>query len=433
MIRTVVEVLILIGAASLIYWTKLIDEGSITPWRAELPFALAVLMYGLHSFANIICRKRASSWDRDAVAVVLALGAIVTFSYIATYVSLLRYDLWFDSLGLRNLTKLLFGIPLFLVTYRLLVENPSFHRRLALALVLPSVAVSAFAVVLIVAPGLHQGVTDVLGLPPLVGPGDRFVGFTGNPAQAAYNALVAAAFLLIMSLVSLEQRHYVRGTSQALLVIGMSLLIFWSQTRSAILALGAIVLFSVVGVSASLRQRLIRAVSYLVVSVLLVAVGLILLPGETKAMLMSRVTAEALFGSEGRRDVLAYYVGLMPFNPLGLGVNYEQEFVIDLPFEERQNAHSILDIWVYGGIGAVVATGVLFGVIWRRLLRILGTRGRGGLEQGGGLVYHLGSVTAFMGIWVAGIFTGSPLMDLKHPLLLAMVLAGSMHGIGTKR
>lgn len=422
MMQTLTETCILIGAASLIYWARVFGEEGLVPWRAELPFALALLTGGVAWVGRFLRGRVTPRANRDIVVAALALAVFLAFTVIATMISLLRYHLWFDSLGLRNLAKLVLGFLLFLVTAHFLRGRPVFYRRLALALFIPPLLPLAAVVLFLTAPGMYQSLSDHLGLSGIVSPGDRFSGFTSNPAQAAYNALIAAAFLVVAAVVSQERRQYGRAALAWLLVIGMSILILWSQTRTAILALGAVVVVGIFASGTYLRLRPPKPALYIGAALLAVSLGLFFLPADAKELLGTRVTLDAIFGGEGRRDVLLYYLDLVPTNPLGLGLNFEQEFVVDLPFEERQNAHSLLDLWVFGGIGGMLAVGLMLAVVGLRFVRVLRTQAPS--SGRGFVVYYLGAFTAFVGIWVAGSLTGSPLNDLYHPLLLAMVLTG---------
>src|SRR5437588_476153 len=86
------------------------------------------------------------------------------------------------------------------------------------------------------------------------------------------------------------------------------------------------------------------------------------LPRSRESRLQQLLMARLDEGVEagGRLAIYRYYLRLIPSNVLGVGFNYAQKFFVDLPHQNQPTAHSsILELWMFGGIGAVTAAGAV--------------------------------------------------------------------------
>jgi hypothetical protein len=113
------------------------------------------------------------------------------------------------------------------------------------------------------------------------------------------------------------------------------------------------------------------------------------------------------------------YAELLPTNYLGLGVNYEDKFFLYFPWANVWHAgtNSILDIPIYGGVGAVLSIGYLMVLVARK------TRDRLESKPDERLPYGIGATAAFGGAWVAAVLLGSPIFDYQFWIMTSLALA----------
>jgi hypothetical protein len=147
----------------------------------------------------------------------------------------------------------------------------------------------------------------------------------------------------------------------------------------------------------------------------------VVLPQEVKEMLEMRLGHESMFEEEGRLTILEYYAGLIPTHPFGLGFNYEQRFVIDLSYEKARKLNSVLELWAYGGFGAVLSVGA---ILWLALRRFHSLARKKPVVSDRAHLWYVGAWVSLLALWGASLFTGALIMDLSHSLVLAMVMAG---------
>src|SRR5438105_2822108 len=108
MLRRATEALILVGTASLVYWPPIHRGPFIVPLRAELPFAVAVMLAAI----EMSLRPRGGEWEAllaeaEARWTWIALGVLLGACVLATGLSWFRYHLWFSKLGLETMLKLI--------------------------------------------------------------------------------------------------------------------------------------------------------------------------------------------------------------------------------------------------------------------------------------------------------------------------------------
>ncbi len=431
MLRRLTEGLILVGTASLVYWPTVHRGPVIVPLRAELPFAIALV---LGAIAALWQRRGGAGEplfaDAEARWTWIALAALLGACVLATGLSWFRYHLWFNALGRETLLKLILNLLVLALIYRALRTNAGLFQNLALAVFLSTLVPLGLGLLIIADPHIHAFLTGVLRLPPLVSGGVRFQGLTSNPVMQTFESLTGIAFFLILALCALAAGAW-RMIGLASVVGGMGLLVLWSQTRSALIALVCLIAMAVIAGIRVLRRGIGRQALLMVLIALVTFFGWRLLPSispevHPQTVLGTRL-AEGLQAGQ-RLPIYGYYWGLVPSNPLGVGFNYTQKFVVKVTTEEEAAHSSIFELWMFGGGVAVLAAGavlVFAGVRAARELRAMVRReGPAGVTD----VSYLAAAIALLSYWIEMTFIGSPFNEMINSVLLAMVLAGIPRG-----
>src|SRR5437660_9364023 len=92
-LRCVTEALILVGTASLVYWPPIHRGPMIVPLRAELPFALALVLAVTEMLFYPRSAMEEFLAEREAGLVWIALGVLLGASLLATGLSWFRYHI----------------------------------------------------------------------------------------------------------------------------------------------------------------------------------------------------------------------------------------------------------------------------------------------------------------------------------------------------
>jgi hypothetical protein len=325
---------------------------------------------------------------------------------------------------LKNIT----AVMLCVITYYMIKENEKFYNRLALTLYLPPLVPLIFGIVYVYDSQLYSSMAELIAGDDksleadlaLFAPGYRFQGLASNPAQVALSSLVGISFMQVLMMYSLRKGRYVFSSICLAAIVGMALLILWSMTRAAIIALFAVILS---GLSMTLYQM--NRGEGGVGSYLLWIGGLMSMVVATLFLLPSEVVEELFgrFGEEtGRLNLWAYYLDVWFSNPLGVGWNYLQRFVVRGEFDPDRllNMHNaVLDVVVHAGIGgAICILGfvVTIGNSIRKQLQ--------GRDFQFSATYGLGASSAFVGLWCFSLFGGLPIPEFLHSVVVAMILAG---------
>jgi len=175
------------------------------------------------------------------------------------------------------------------------------------------------------------------------------------------------------------------------------------------------------------RKDIYKLVSYNVLALLLLVIMLFALPKSNysdtsaKDALVERLQYSQLKVS--RLPIWNYYIGLIPGNILGLGINYEKEFYLLDSQQGRINTHSfILENWAYGGLFG------LFAMLSLVLLAFNGIVSKIKNASKDYYGYYVGTMLAFTGIVIAALFTGGTFF-IQFWILLALCLV-PMNKIG---
>ena len=440
MLRRTTEALLLIGTASLVYWPPVHRGPMIVPLRAELPFTLALVLAAI----EMALGARGGGWEAllgeaEARWTWIALGILLGACFLATGMSWFRYHLWFNPLGRDTMLKLILNLLIFVLIYRALRVNAGLFERLALTLFLSTLVPLGLGLLVIIDPRIHAFITDTLRLAPLVAFGQRFQGLTSNPVMGTFTSLTGIAFFFILALCGLSA-----GVSTAIglasVMGGMGVLVLWAQTRSALIALFCLIAMAAAAGIRLLRRDIGQLALLLGVAAVVMLFGWWLIPpglvpeireARPQQLLMARLDEGVEAG--GRLAIYRYYLRLIPSNVLGVGFNYAQKFFVDLPHQNQPTAHSsILELWMFGGIGAVTAAGAVLVFAGLRASREFQGMARRGAIPGVTEAFYLAAAIALVSYWIETTVIGSPFDETINSVLLALVLAGIPPDAGGK-
>lgn len=438
--RKIVDTLLILGTASLIYFKRITEEGggAVTSesigYRSDFVFLLAVflaIVVGIPRFLR--CGKLV--WTQTEAVVFGAIASYLMFCVIATLLSMVMYNLRFNLIGFSNLGKSFLMPTLCLVTYIRLKDNPKLYRWLALACFIPPVVPLVFGVVYLVSPATYLSFFEdqsAVGVQvSLMSGGDRFQGLTSNPFQMLINGFVAIAFVLPMTVRRMFGGKWGGSTIGFVYIVGLIFLIFWTMTRTGLIILLFALVFGCFMAVYHLRKDATRFVATMVGGLLLVGLAWSLMPEDFARSYLSRfyshdvVVGRLEYYTGGRIELWNYFIEVALEHPMGVGFNFEQKYTIDTSFQEKLNPHSaILIAWMFGGVGGFVSVLVfMWGVL--RSIRVGVKRYR--TERG--FLYYIGAVTGVIGIWI--VWQGPTFSEFTHAILLAMVLRGTP-GVATK-
>jgi len=405
--KKISKFLIILGVISIIYWPKVFQGEFFIPLRFELIFFLGVLA-GLIYLVGIIIFKNKLAVTKKETELFLILLVFFTSIVLATAISLARYNLWFDYKGLAILLKLIIGILLLIVSLKFIKEDQRFYKKLSLAFFVPSLIFIPFLML-----------PDLASRIGLLSGGERFQGLTANPGQWAHIAIISFSYLLVLSLYSAYRKETISMLYFAL-TIGMGALIFWSQSRGYLVAMILITILSIATLQIYFKKSWKKSLSYLTLGTILIFFAFLFMPSSIKPRLEIRIQQMLNLENEPRIMAWQYYSRLIPSNLLGLGVNFEQKFLVDLtnPNGERQKAgpHSMIDLWIYGGFVALFCMFYLLKQSFLNLKRKI-------KEKNNPLIaYIIGTQMALTAIWIAALFSGAPINYLHCWILFAMAL-----------
>jgi len=424
MFQKIVKFLIIVGAASLIYFQPITEGGEFSlatiRYRSDFVFLAAVGLWVVSRVLGLI-RSNQDTRARLTRRVFVWMWLFVMFTTIATLLSLVTYNLWFEILGLSSLVKIVLGLMLAQVVYENLRGDAIFYKWIARALYLSPALVLALGIIYLVNPSmLPSFLREQLAL---VSYGSRFQGLTSNPGNATLAPLVSLSFVWVMMLHNVVRGKLWAVSVQLLYCIGMTFLIFWSLTRGALITLiftlgigGFMTWYCLGGKKNLLGFPFFPAVITLVVTM----IGWNVLPQELRGAFIDRFSEP-----DARLYIWQYYLDVAMSNPLGVGFNYEQMFAPLNPYNPgRLNPHNAwLSTLMYGGIGGLLSM-MMSLVTILKLIRIELGKSR---EQVDMPVLYIGAATALLAMWVGYMFAGGvPLTEFTYSILLALVLAGGI-------
>jgi len=424
-----IKVLILCGAASLIYYRPVSQHGIMTlhtiSYRSDFLFAAAAVV-ALFAVSARLPRWGSLSVPERVVAAALAL--YLASALVATGLSAIRYHLGFDALGLAETLKACLGIILVPITYVLAKSDEGFRRWLNVTLWASPMIPLVLGVLLLARPDVYHAAFGSLRL--MEPDGYRFQGLTSNPTQLGVSGGVAAAMIWPISLLGIFARRAGGAVAALIYLWGLVFITFWSVSRSVLIVL---MLLLVGGAAVLCRKVLGGPGHYAGAALVLALIGVLIVlvpPPHAVATFGSRMQASDLrpmaqssAGDEslGRPQIWRYFLGVALAHPFGVGFNYEQRYSFKNPFQTHVNAqNNVLAAWMYGGVlSAASLLGVLGGSLWAVPAGF--RRARSLMDY----VTYLGVVLAFLLVWAVSFASGTPVGDYLHSLLLVLMLVGS--------
>jgi hypothetical protein len=465
--RNITESLLILGTALTVYWQPLARQ--FPPKASDIVLVLALGVWLVSLLREGLPPALRAAGFRIFLPLLALLGSLLA----ATLVSYLRYDLTMSRGGAILLTRLVLCLALFLATFALAHASAVFRRRISIAFLAPVVLFPLMLVPALPASqwvqGRFQGLT--------VNPNTADLGFSVALAIASVLAMyeirskrgllalvfAAVAAGMLVLIMWTQSRSYLAGAF-ASIVLGAVL----TAPRGALRKLGAAAVTTLVFLAVVTAGLLLAPHAITRSYIARLSWGTLAPPTSDTQSLGSpgqptpeRMLAPApafsgpqtlarsnwvltrgrpIFAS-GRYGALdnlerlpngvlrrlmenphvqaaVLYAELLPTNYLGLGVNYEEKFFLYFPWINVPHAgtNSILDIPIYGGVGAVLSIGYLMVLVARK------TRDR--LEKPEEtLPYGIGATAAFAGAWVAAVLLGSPIFDYQLWIVTALALA----------
>jgi len=403
---------LIVGVVSLIYWPKVYSgDENFSPFRFEFIFAISIIFAFIYFVGFLISEKKILI-SRRSQELALLLSFFLLSVLIATTLSYFRYNLFFSIKGIFALIKILLGLSLFTSTYIFLKNDQNLYKKLSWAFYLPPLV---FAPLLLV-PNLAQQFSAISG-------GFRFQGLTANPGQFAESSIIAFAFLYVLTLYHYYKKHIFQMFNYGGLASFIIALIFWSQMRTYIISIVAIIVVSNIIIGFRFKKNQLKTILSISLGIALLFLIFLSLSPTIRGLLLKRFSFGSsvyIVSQEPRVATWKYYSDLIPKNLLGLGINFEQKFFAMwlLPNSEiwQLGPHSILDLWAFSGLlGSIV----IFYLLWKGFsrLRMYLQKTRDELS-----IYRIGTWSALIGIWVASFFVGSPIFYPGFWILLAMSL-----------
>lgn len=455
-LQTVAERLLVLGTALAIYWQPLTNQISLK--ASDIVFMFAICAWAL----LLLQKKRFPGLTGSRLRPIFLLLALLGSLLVATVAGYLRYDLTMGHDGIVRLGRLVLCMAIFVAIYHLSDIDTEFAKRISLALLSPIVLLPFVPM-----PALSATMWEADG---------RFRGLTVNPntADLAFGIGLAVAYTL--AIYETRRRRLLHVAFFVIVAAGMLMFIVWTQSRAYLAGALASMVLSAMLTASHLRLPKLRTVAITgLAAFIIIPASVLVNPRAPVNSYLTRLSlqtspaqqAEALAnwkgivpkserqkpapppareqqpaqppsGPRGFLDRLGhvrgavarklmenphvqaavYYSGLLLSNYLGLGVNYEKKFFIVFPWinSEHHGPNSILDVPVYGGVGAVLSLGYLMFLVARRA----GERHRTGTD--GAVPYAIGTTAALGGLWTASILLGSPIFDYQFWILTAIAL-----------
>ena len=426
--KRVTAILLVLGTALTIYWQPL--GRSFALKASDVAFVIAIGIWML-SFAR---ERRPRGF---VAAEVMFIPPLLASVLVATLFAYAHYHLGMSRNGTILLARLVTCIALFLTVRNLLLDDPSFRQKLGLAFLSP---LALFPAMLI--PKISVAMWDPIG---------RLQGLTVNANTAAVGYLIAFALAYTLTGYEVGGNRHRRALALFIVTIAMLALVLWTQSRAYFVAAFAAAVLGTVVVAQHHRLSTLKLAVAVSGGFALIVVGLFLLQPRALAIAqlirispayrafdvpvpepkapppgwrwtvknVQQVVEGSLQKVEGdsRMAGIRYYSTLLAANYWGLGLNYETKFAMEnAPTKTREGTNTILDIPVYGGIGAVLSLAYLGVLIAKRTRRNLSQP----VDEN--VPYTMGAVIALAGLWVAACLVGSPLFDYQFWILAAIAL-----------
>lgn len=425
MLKKISGFLIIIGTLSLIYWPKVYHEGFFIPIRYELIYLLAVLFFIADRFKSFNRNIVYSSAERNFFII---LSIFLLSIIIATLMSYFKYDLILNFIGATVFLKLLLGVAIFLIVYRLCIENIIFYKRLSFSLALPSLLLVPFL--------FMPALAEKWGM---ISYGNRFQGFTENPSAMAMLSIIGFAYSCsFLAYYSFIKKNYLYILLYFFAAIGISMIIFWSQSRSYVFGMLIVMIAILLLYSYYIKKskiKIMKMISYFIRSMGLFLMALFFVPSHIKeSFIFDRLlgaatpsfsenyTRSSFYEREAVNKISMnkifvvlrddpritiwknYYPFLLIHHPFGIGINYYPQFSykwINTKHQENDSPPFFLfNIWVLGGM---ISVGCMCFLFWKSILNFRVTLPCAASSH---VPYKIGAILSLSIFWLMSIFNG---------------------------
>ncbi len=416
--------LLILGTGFLLVWQPLTH---VIPLKiSDAAFVLAFCAWFLGAFhARKLQGLQELQYMRPGL--LLVLGILLSSILLATLIGFYKYDLPMTRNGFVLLARLLLCMSIFLLVLAMSQTSGGFKAAICFAFLSPTVLLLVLMI-----PSVASAMRNFAD--------GRFRGLTENPNTAAAGLIMALSFGYVLAIFEFQSaRRLARGLIHLFMCAGMLALILWTQSKAYIFAAAVPLVLGPILVSSWLTlPKLKVVVKYGVALALLLPVALMLFtPGPPLAnqllarVLPSKVVPRSLQGivstlvvenltnptEQVRVITVRYYLHVLSANYFGLGLNYDRKFLAYVPrFGEYHGVNTILDIPVYGGVGAVFSLCLFLLMITRNVRRRLI------MPPTEDTIYVIGAATALAALWTAAVGLGSPLFGYHFWVLAAVAL-----------
>jgi len=406
-----IKLFLWLGSFSLIFWNWSLEDFFL-PRPAEI-FYFLVAMLG---FLYLFFEKREKYLKKIPSLVSLSIFLFFIFTIIATAIGYFQYDIHLSLRGFGHLIRLIWGIWLFVITFVILKESPSFYKKLYWSFLFPS---------LIYLPFIFS--QDLARNFSMIDAGDRFRGFSDQPNMCVIFAFISFALVFCFFIDSFLKKKKFLSLIYLLLSSGLGVIILWTQSRAFVLALIASAYLSTILLARFYKKNFLKINIY-VLSVIAIIIGMFLImPNQMRETYFDRVTRTTRRmidrpQSDARVVSTQYYLRLMKENPTsiisGFGLNYEASYMADW-YGEAHGADTALDLFLNSGafgLGAFILLNFCF-------LKNLKNRFNSRKKEGIPIIHYLGISSMLIGLNLAYILIGFPVYGGPfYWVLYAMVL-----------
>lgn len=463
-LQKITSLFILLGIASLIYWPRVHYEEFILPFRYEFLFSIAVLLSGLNLTQQWLNKKISyKQLSKDELEIYFLLFAFIGSVLLGTLISFFRYDIGFNTAGMIILYKHFLGVAIFIIIYRSTKANPKLYKFFSWAFIYPSLIFIPFL--------FFPDLAEQLGF---ISDGYRFQGATTNPSTMDLLNIIVFSYcwsLFLYLLIKKEKTFLI--ILYFLFSVGISSLIFWSQSRSYIVMMFWVIIFIHLYYGIFFKLTAFKIIAYLLLGALLITSSFLLIPTKAKDILIfGRIFGETnlnfdyrssqpqikqphkiaaiqrfftglshkkpenrvilkqkinkLVIQDPRIAMWKHYLPLALSNPLGLGVNYLPRFGYQWADISPFVANGInllppvfiMNLWAYGGIMAMILMCLL---LKKAVFKYKNNFQQIRLEPND-LPYKVGVIAALLALWASSIFVGLAIDYLGFWILFALAL-----------
>ena len=242
-------------------------------------------------------------------------------------------------------------------------------------------------------------------------------------------------------------------------VLGLSAIIFWSQSRSYILAMILIAVSTTVFYGVYLKIKARKVALYTLLGIVLINASFFLLPLEAQTYFVlgrmfgtSDIEAQKIVTAKKHKSVpqlgqtqhngdhtlslekltsvlkkdtrgkmWGFYLPVLINHPLGLGLNYPTKFVYHAPVIFVYPIEIVLPTFIFNvwALGGILATCCMCYLLWKSFLKL-----REDLKEPKNdfIPYRVGTFSALLIAWFVSLFYGLPLEYVGFWILSALAL-----------